>query len=151
VAIDMSAPYAAAVRAALPHAIIVVDHFHIVQLANRAVTELRRRLTWAKRKRRGRKGDPEWDLRRLLLRNTEDLPDAKRDKLIGTLTSLGEHGCTPAGSMDRHGELRDLLALARTQPDRETNTSRLHEYYDWCAASGQPELHRLVTSRKQRS
>jgi len=73
----MSVSYAAAVRAVLPHAVIVADHFHVVQLANRALTERRRRLTW---KRRGRKGDPGWDARRLLLRNAKDLPEAKRHK-----------------------------------------------------------------------
>ncbi|MCM0673376.1 transposase [Micromonospora phytophila] len=33
----------------LPHALLVVDHFHIVQLANRAVTEVRRRMTLTRR------------------------------------------------------------------------------------------------------
>lgn len=37
VAIDMSVSYAAAVRMVLPNAFIVVDHFHIVQLANQAL------------------------------------------------------------------------------------------------------------------
>jgi transposase len=35
VAIDMSPGYRAAIRTGLPHAQVVVDHFHIVQLANR--------------------------------------------------------------------------------------------------------------------
>ncbi|MFI7125656.1 transposase [Nonomuraea sp. NPDC050153] len=29
----------------LPHATLVVDHFHIVQLGNQALTEVRRRVT----------------------------------------------------------------------------------------------------------
>jgi len=37
VAIDMSATYAKAVRRALPHARIVVDHFHVVKLANQMI------------------------------------------------------------------------------------------------------------------
>jgi transposase len=45
VAIDMSSVFKAAVRTALPHATLVVDHFHVVQLANQAVTEVRRRVT----------------------------------------------------------------------------------------------------------
>jgi len=59
VSIDTSATYARAARIALPHA-IVVDRFHLVQLANQALTEYRRELTWATRGRRGRKADPEW-------------------------------------------------------------------------------------------
>ncbi|WP_449066803.1 transposase, partial [Planomonospora algeriensis] len=63
VAIDMCTIFKAAVRAALPHAVLVVDHFHLVQLANAAVTEVRRRVTVQVRGRRGRKGNREWELR----------------------------------------------------------------------------------------
>jgi transposase len=52
VAIDPAAVYASAIRATLPdgtrllpNATLVVDHFHIVKLANDAVTKVRRRVT----------------------------------------------------------------------------------------------------------
>jgi len=45
VSIDMCTVFKAAVREALPQALLVVDHFHVVQLANRAVIEVRRRMT----------------------------------------------------------------------------------------------------------
>ncbi|MFJ1604519.1 transposase [Streptomyces sp. NPDC088253] len=45
VAIDMSATYRAAVRTGLPHATVVVDHFHVVQLANKMLSKVRRRTT----------------------------------------------------------------------------------------------------------
>ncbi len=57
VAIDMSATYAKAVRRALPHARIVVDHFHVVKLANQMIDDVRRRTTQALRGRRGRSCD----------------------------------------------------------------------------------------------
>ncbi|MBC2906899.1 transposase [Streptomyces cupreus] len=38
VAIDMSATYRAAVRTGLPHATVVVDHFQVVQLANKMLS-----------------------------------------------------------------------------------------------------------------
>ena len=60
VAIDTSATYAKVVREALPHAIVILDRFHLVALANRAVTDYRRELAWTDRGRRGRKVDPEW-------------------------------------------------------------------------------------------
>jgi transposase len=41
VVIDPHAGYAAAVRAALPQAAIAVDHFHLIMLANKAVTAVR--------------------------------------------------------------------------------------------------------------
>lgn len=43
VAIDPSAGWRAAVERALPHASVVVDHFHLVRLANQTVTEVRQR------------------------------------------------------------------------------------------------------------
>ncbi|WP_394816051.1 transposase [Streptomyces gibsoniae] len=41
----MSATYRAAIRTGLPDAIVVVDHFHVVQLANKMLSALRRRTT----------------------------------------------------------------------------------------------------------
>jgi transposase len=76
VVIDPHAGYAAAVRAALPQARIAVDHFHLVMLANRAVTAVRQRVTRDLLGRRGRKIDPAWANRRLLLRGRERLSQA---------------------------------------------------------------------------
>jgi hypothetical protein len=52
VSMDTSATYARAARLALPNAVVIVDRFHLVALANRAVTEYRRELAWARRGRR---------------------------------------------------------------------------------------------------
>ncbi|WP_409471406.1 ISL3 family transposase [Streptomyces sp. HC307] len=60
VAIDMAPGYRAAIRTGLLHATIVVDHFHVVQLANKMLNTVRRRTTAAPRDRRGRACDPEW-------------------------------------------------------------------------------------------
>ncbi len=73
VVIDPHAGYAAAVRAALPDAQVAVDHFHLVMLANKAVTAVRQRVTRDLLDRRGRKTDPTWANRRLLLRGRERL------------------------------------------------------------------------------
>ena len=59
---------AAAIRRALPHAIIVVDHWHLVRLANAAVTDVRQRVAREHLGRRGRKTDVAWAHRGLLLR-----------------------------------------------------------------------------------
>jgi transposase len=67
VAIDMCTIFKSAVRRALPQATLVVDHFHLVQLANQTLTEVRRRITVQQRGRRGRKGNREWELRNRLL------------------------------------------------------------------------------------
>jgi transposase len=67
VAIDPAAVYAKAVRTVLadgtrllPNARLVVDHFHLVKLANDCVTAVRRRVIWEQKGRRGRKIDPAW-------------------------------------------------------------------------------------------
>ena len=57
VAIDMCSIYASAVRRMLPAAQIVVDLFHVVQLAVKATGDVRRRVVRQKYGRRGRSGD----------------------------------------------------------------------------------------------
>ena len=69
VAVDPSAPFAAALRRSLPHAELVVDVFHLHQLANTAVADTRRRVTQQRFGHRGRTGVDAWSYRRLLLRD----------------------------------------------------------------------------------
>ena len=63
-------------RAALPQAQVAVDHFHLIMLANTAVTAVRQRVTHDLLGRRGRTVDPTWAHRRLLLRGCERLSPA---------------------------------------------------------------------------
>jgi len=77
VTIDLSASYLRAVTDALPDAVVVADRFHLVQLANDTLTQVRQRATRAAHGRRGRKKDPEWAGRRRLLTAHERLtPEA---------------------------------------------------------------------------
>ena len=73
VAIDPSAAFRAALHPLLPNADTSVDHFHLVKLANDAVTAVRRRCAWETRDRRGRAVDPAWAHRLLLLRGADTL------------------------------------------------------------------------------
>jgi transposase len=133
VAIDMCQVFRSAIRAALPHATIVVDHFHLVQLANTKAAELRRRATWAMRGRRGRGGDPEFDHRKLLRSNAEDLTVEQRAVLERDLTRIGTYGKHILAGWHAKEKLRDLLALARTTPARSQISHRLQAFYAWCA------------------
>ncbi|WP_433421412.1 ISL3 family transposase [Microtetraspora malaysiensis] len=133
VAIDMCTVFRSAIRTALPHAVIVVDHFHLVQLANTKLAELRRRLTWKMRGRRGRAGDPEFDHRRLLRSNSEDLTDQQRSDLERDLKRTGTYGKHILAGWRAKEKLRRLLALARTNPARSQISHRLHAFYVWCA------------------
>jgi transposase len=58
VVIDPYQPYATAVAAGLPDARLVVDHFHVIRLANAALDEVRRRTQQITLGHRGRKHDP---------------------------------------------------------------------------------------------
>jgi transposase len=144
VAIDMCAAYRAAVREHLPDAQLVVDHFHVVQLANQTLAQVRRRVTSQLRGRRVRAGDPEYGIRRRLQRNREDLTEEQFADMWNRLIDLGGPGEQILTAWIAKEELRSLLALASTQPLRNEISARLHAFYQWCADSGTAELHRLA-------
>jgi transposase len=132
VAIDLCPTFRAAVRTALPHARVVVDCFHVVQLAQRHLADLRRRATWKQHGRRARKGDPVWEVRKLLRRNAEDLDEGQRDLLVRELTWMGTYGKQILAAWQAKELLRDLLRLtfkhARTLPDRSAISAALHRF-----------------------
>lgn len=88
VAIDMCTVFKAAVRDNLPHAILVVDRFHVAQLANTALTEARRRVTLQVRGRRGRKGNREWELRNRLTLSAARMHADHIDPMVEDLRAL---------------------------------------------------------------
>ncbi len=67
VALDPFRGYANGLLAQLSHATVVLDHFHAIRLANAAVDDVRRRVQQEVLGHRGRKGDPLYGIRRLLL------------------------------------------------------------------------------------
>lgn len=143
VALDPSAPYAAAVRQALPHARIAVDHFHLVLLANQALTRVRQRVTRELLERRGRAADPVWANRRLLLRGRERLsPRALRRMWNGCQDN------DPTGQIltawIAKEELRRLLHAAARGGHRHEINARLYTFYTWCADADIPELTTLA-------
>ena len=152
VAIDPAAGYAAAVRARcpdgsllLPNATLVVDHFHIVKLANDAVTKVRRRVVWDQHGRRGRKIDPAWANRRRLLTGRERLSHKAFAAMWNSLIdSEPTHQVLTAWIAKE--ELRTLLKLARTGAHRDQIRHRLFNFYAWCANTDIDELHTLATT-----
>lgn len=92
VAIDLCATFRAAIHRALPHPAVVVDCFHIVQLAQPHLADLRRRLTWKQHGRRARRGDSIYTVRKLLRRNKEDLTGEQRELLKTELAYMGTYG-----------------------------------------------------------
>jgi transposase len=143
VSMHTSATYARAARLALPDAVVVVDRFHLVQLANRAVTEYRRELAWARRGRRGRKIDPEWAQRNRLLRAAETLTADENTRMHHAMRSAD-----PSGGLEKCWQgkemLRRLLALAGKNPDRNLIWNTLTDFYTHCADSEIAQLRRLA-------
>jgi transposase len=104
---------------------IVVDPFHIVRLANDALTRCRHRVQQETLEHRGWKGDPLYDVRKLLLLGAERVDDAGWVRI---------HAALDAG--DPNGEVRD---------DPEQAAARLDAAIAWCTeAESGPELRRLA-------
>jgi transposase len=143
VAMDPCATYRAAVAEALPHALIVADHFHLVRLANQAVTDVRRRVTWDTHGRRGRATDPAWARRRRLLRGYERLTGAQFAAMWNDLVDADPSSKILTAWIAKE-ELRKLLACAHSGGHSHEISTRLHRFNTWCADSRLPELERLA-------
>jgi transposase len=144
VAIDMCTIYASAVTRMLPRATLVVDLFHVVQLAVKALGDARRRVARRKYGRRGRSGDAEYSVKRLLMRNVEHLSPAQFTKVIDTL-GQDRDGQEVLAAWIGKEKLRDALNLrARvtgSTPCERDVRDRLFRFYDWCARHDDiPEL-----------
>lgn len=87
--LDMSATYAAVFTVTLPDAQQVVDPFHCMQLANRNLDIIRRRVQNEQLGHRGRKNDPLYKSRKLLIMNSERL-DAGTTQRLESLLELGD-------------------------------------------------------------
>ncbi|MET7609146.1 ISL3 family transposase [Streptomyces avermitilis] len=146
VAMDMPATYRAALRTGLPHATVMVDHFHVVQLANTMLSLARRRTTAEIRGRRGRATDPEWKARRRLLRNREDLTDEQFAKMWNPLLDEGKIGQTLLTAWIAKESLCTLLSLARTGADRHRIGQARYKFLTWCADTDIPEVRTLATA-----
>jgi transposase len=145
VAIDMCTVFKAAVRTSLPHATLVVDRFHVAQLANAALTEVRRRVTVQARGRRGRKGNREWELRNRLTRAGARMHAKHLDPMIDELQALPVRiGAPILTAWNIKEDLMDLLALHGIHPNRTQISALLIRFYENAAASGLPEMRRLA-------
>jgi hypothetical protein len=139
VALDPFRGYATGLLAHLGHATVVLDHFHAVRLANEAVNDVRRRVQNETLGHRGRRGDPLYDIRRLLLVGHERLDARSWARLQRGLAG------------DRWGEVeaaylaKELLREVYAAIDIAHARRRLVAFYQWCAEADVPELTRLAT------
>ncbi|WP_277994235.1 transposase [Streptomyces sp. MST-110588] len=139
------ATYRAAIRTGLPDATVVVDHFHVVQLANKMLSMVRGHTTAEMRGRRGRASDPEWKARRRLLRNREGLTDEQFTTMWNPLPAEGKIGRTLLTARIAKESLCNLLVLARTGANRHRIGHARRKFLTWCAGADTPEARQLAT------
>jgi transposase len=120
-------------------ATIVVDHFHAIRLANKAIDDARRRVQQESLGHRGRRDDPLYRIRRRLLVGHERLTDQQHERLLAML-----------GHGDRHGDVTNTYLakeLLRDVYDARTlrgARGRLRRFYEHCDQTGVRECRRLA-------
>ncbi len=90
--LDLSGAYRRSFEAALPHVGQVADPFHVIRLANHSIDEVRRRTQNDTLGHRGRKDDPLYRSRRLLISAHERLSERGDATLRGLLTAGNPRG-----------------------------------------------------------
>jgi transposase len=138
-ALDMSATYAAVYSVLLPRAAQVVDPFHVISLANRCLDAVRRRVQFEQLGHRGRRDDPLYRARRVLLRGEERLDDKATERLW-SLLELGDPDAEVAVAYRVKERLRDFY---RTR-DPDEARAMLEELQGHCLRRAMPpEIQKL--------
>ncbi len=139
VAIDPFRGYATGVAVHLGRATLVVDPFHVVALANRAIDDVRRRVQNETLGHRGRAGDPLYEIRRLLLRGIERHSERSLARLEAGLAAGDPRDEVLDALLAKEG-VRSMYATA----SRREAGRRLDAVIAECRESTVPELHRLA-------
>jgi transposase len=138
-ALDMSNTYAAVYSVVLPKAAQVVDPFHVISLANRSLDAIRRRVQIEQLGHRGRRDDPLYRARRLLLMGEEKLSDEASERLA-SLLELGDPGAEVAVAYRVKERLRDFYRCS----DPDEAEAMLLELQLHCTKKAMPpEIRRL--------
>ena len=156
----LSGAYQRTFDVALPHVGQVADPFHVVRLANGAIEEVRRRTQNDTLGRRGRKDDPLWRARRLLIcvgdthsseeREVTHVDYERRDEFIGK-------GCrckSDTGKIDLDPGLRELpheslqlrAELSACVPIAEAGCFIYHAEYQLVSRPNGPANRREISS-----
>jgi transposase len=139
VALDPWRGYASALITPLGHATVVVDHFHAIRLANAVVDQVRRRTQQATLGHRGRKQDPLYRIRKLLLTAAEQLTERGRARLRAGLAA-GD----PGGEVAAAWQGKELLRAVYAADGILAARAALDRFYRWAAGVEVAELTRLA-------
>jgi transposase len=138
-ALDMSAVYAAVYTVMLPEAHQVVDPFHLIALANRSLDGVRRRVQTEQTGHRGRRDDPLYRARRVLLMGEEKLDD-KGSARLASLLELGDPNAEVAIAYRIKERLRDFYRA----PSPDEARQLLEELQAHCVKRAMPpEIQKL--------
>ena len=124
---------------------VVVDPFHIVRLANAAVTRARQRVQQDTLEHRGWKGDPLYDIRRLLLVGAERL-DQRGWQRIHAALDAGD----PDGQVQDAWVAKEKVRAVYATDDPDVAEAALDDAIDWCTSpEAGPELARLAKTLRR--
>jgi transposase len=148
VSVDPHEGYRSAVIAEgspLEHATVVVDPFHIVRLANNAVTRCRQRVQQDTVGHRGWVGDPLYDVRKLLLLGAERVDESGWARIHAALR-YGD----PADEVTDCWVAKEKVRDVYLTDDVDVATERLDDAIAFCTeAESGPELRRLVKTLRR--
>jgi len=138
-ALDPFRGYDTALRAGLPTATVVLDPFHAVKLGQNTLDTVRRRVQQDTLGHRGRRGDPLYGIRRVLLRGAERHTLKSYTRLLAGLAAGDRSGQVGAAWIATQ-ELRHVYGARTLAQARD----RLFTFYTVCADAAVPELQRLA-------
>jgi transposase len=127
---------------------VVVDPFHIVRLANKAVTKTRQRVQQETLDRRGWKGDPLYDIRKLLLVGSERVDEAGWERLHAAL-GAGD----PTDVLSDTWVAKEKVRSVYRTDDYDLAAIRLDDALEWCTQpeAGPEQLTLAKTMRRWRA
>lgn len=147
VAMDGFTGYKNAVREVLAGAATVMDPFHVVQLVGDKITQCRQRLQHLTLGRRGRKGDPLFQARRLLLTRNKLLTGKAAPKVDAIIQD------PQYADLARIWTIYQAVILAYEEPNRRKGREKLAsiiDALDTTNTKGIPELRTLKNTLKKR-
>jgi transposase len=137
--LDPAAGYRAALVEHLANAMLVVDHFHAIKLANTAIDDIRRRVQNDTVGHRGHKHDPLYRARRVFLTGIDRLTDERIAWMFEMLNAGDPYGEVGAAIM-----AKELLREVYAAHDPAHARRRLIVFFQHCADTDVAELTRLA-------
>jgi len=135
VATDLAESFRAGLSPHLDHARRVADPFHVVRVANRCVDKVRRRVQNETLGHRGRKHDPLYKIRKLLLTGAERLNDTGHDRVLLGLR-VGDPNDEVLGAWLAKESVREVYLT----DDRDDAALLLDKAITGCVADDVPEI-----------